>query len=138
MTRKKKQDRCEACGCTDAQACPGGCHWVRPGMCSACALGTGAPWHQAPIRTRFTLQTDYAPEGFKGPEPISTVGFKRWGVLPFVPSAGMHIDSGDGELRPVKRVFFACDEPGYIEVEFENCDRNFYYKHLVSHGWVVE
>ena len=32
---------CERCGCTEARACqhpPDGerCHWVRPGLCSAC------------------------------------------------------------------------------------------------------
>jgi hypothetical protein len=29
---------CEGCGCTDAAACPGGCHWVSidPPVCSAC------------------------------------------------------------------------------------------------------
>lgn len=30
--------KCESCGCTDARACPGGCHWVslEPPVCSAC------------------------------------------------------------------------------------------------------
>lgn len=28
---------CEQCGCTDDNACQGGCSWVRPGLCSACA-----------------------------------------------------------------------------------------------------
>lgn len=29
---------CRGCGCTDAQACPGGCWWVAPGvdLCSTC------------------------------------------------------------------------------------------------------
>lgn len=33
---------CEGCGCTDAAACPGGCHWVShdPAVCSACADGS--------------------------------------------------------------------------------------------------
>ncbi len=29
--------RCRECGCTDIQACPGGCHWVEQDRCSACA-----------------------------------------------------------------------------------------------------
>lgn len=34
---------CRACGCTDARACPGGCHWVEPDLCSACqAKGTAS------------------------------------------------------------------------------------------------
>lgn len=28
--------RCRHCGCTDLQACPGGCWWVGPDECSAC------------------------------------------------------------------------------------------------------
>jgi hypothetical protein len=28
---------CRACGCTDARACPGGCSWVEPDLCSNCA-----------------------------------------------------------------------------------------------------
>jgi len=28
--------RCRVCGCTDANACPGGCSWVAPDLCSAC------------------------------------------------------------------------------------------------------
>jgi hypothetical protein len=28
--------KCKHCGCTDAQACPGGCWWVSPEVCSSC------------------------------------------------------------------------------------------------------
>lgn len=28
---------CRKCGCSWFQACPGGCSWVAPGLCSACA-----------------------------------------------------------------------------------------------------
>jgi hypothetical protein len=31
-------DRCLMCGCSDEEACPGGCFWVAPGLCSACAV----------------------------------------------------------------------------------------------------
>lgn len=27
---------CMICGCTDDRACPGGCHWAEPNLCSAC------------------------------------------------------------------------------------------------------
>ncbi|MEO8502464.1 MAG: hypothetical protein ABI609_01065 [Acidobacteriota bacterium] len=27
---------CFGCGCTDDQACDGGCYWLLPGWCSAC------------------------------------------------------------------------------------------------------
>ena|SRR5690348_7929355 len=29
--------RCRRCGCTDLNACPGGCSWVESDLCSACA-----------------------------------------------------------------------------------------------------
>lgn len=29
-------ERCQVCGCTEERACPGGCSWVEPGLCSAC------------------------------------------------------------------------------------------------------
>lgn len=28
---------CRICGCTDERACPGGCEWVEPDLCSRCA-----------------------------------------------------------------------------------------------------
>lgn len=27
---------CRKCGCTEARACPGGCSWQEPDLCSAC------------------------------------------------------------------------------------------------------
>jgi len=30
------EERCRSCGCTEERACPGGCAWVEPGLCSAC------------------------------------------------------------------------------------------------------
>lgn len=31
------EDVCVVCGCSDTRACPGGCFWVAPGLCSRCA-----------------------------------------------------------------------------------------------------
>ncbi len=28
--------KCRVCGCTEAKACTGGCHWVSENLCSAC------------------------------------------------------------------------------------------------------
>lgn len=28
---------CRSCGCTDNFACPGGCSWAGPDLCSSCA-----------------------------------------------------------------------------------------------------
>ena len=30
------EPQCLTCGCTDAQACPGGCIWATPNLCSRC------------------------------------------------------------------------------------------------------
>ena len=34
---------CHACGCTDERACPEGCSWVGPNLCSTCAPGALPP-----------------------------------------------------------------------------------------------
>jgi hypothetical protein len=36
--KKPAQRACRVCGCTDDRACPGGCWWVEPDLCSACAI----------------------------------------------------------------------------------------------------
>ncbi len=28
---------CKSCGCSDLVACPDGCFWIEPDLCSACA-----------------------------------------------------------------------------------------------------
>lgn len=28
--------KCRSCGCTDRHACPDGCYWVQPDLCSEC------------------------------------------------------------------------------------------------------
>jgi len=32
---------CRGCGCTDEEACEGGCIWVEPDLCSRCAITDG-------------------------------------------------------------------------------------------------
>lgn len=34
---------CRICGCTDDHACPGGCYWVEPDLCSACRRAIDHP-----------------------------------------------------------------------------------------------
>jgi hypothetical protein len=34
----KLNRQCRICGCTDDEACPGGCSWSQPEICSTCAL----------------------------------------------------------------------------------------------------
>jgi len=30
--------KCKYCGCTDGHACPGGCYWIKPNVCSNCII----------------------------------------------------------------------------------------------------
>jgi hypothetical protein len=30
------ENRCDGCGCTDSEACSGGCSWAAPSTCSSC------------------------------------------------------------------------------------------------------
>lgn len=39
------QRRCRVCGCTERNACPGGCHWVEWDLCSECAGKEGGGAH---------------------------------------------------------------------------------------------
>jgi len=34
--KRPKEQKCRVCGCTQNRACPGGCYWVEPDLCSAC------------------------------------------------------------------------------------------------------
>lgn len=34
---------CRVCGCSNDRACPGGCVWAEPNLCSRCALGRALP-----------------------------------------------------------------------------------------------
>lgn len=34
---------CRVCGCSDTRACPGGCIWAAPFLCSRCARGAKEP-----------------------------------------------------------------------------------------------
>jgi hypothetical protein len=48
VERRRLVDRrivrtCRRCGCTDEQACPGGCHWVADDLCSACPPTSTTP-----------------------------------------------------------------------------------------------
>lgn len=33
---------CRVCGCSDAEACPSGCAWYDPTLCTTCALAVEA------------------------------------------------------------------------------------------------
>jgi hypothetical protein len=37
VTPVRPMQICRGCGCDDDHACPGGCWWSKPGLCSTCA-----------------------------------------------------------------------------------------------------
>ena len=37
ISQRAALPHCLVCGCSDDDACPGGCYWVGPALCSACA-----------------------------------------------------------------------------------------------------
>lgn len=37
LERVESEPVCRVCGCTQDNACPGGCYWVEPDLCSKCA-----------------------------------------------------------------------------------------------------
>jgi transcriptional regulator with XRE-family HTH domain len=43
---------CRVCGCTDEAACEGGCYWIEPDLCSACAVAEGIPPDEPEWRKR--------------------------------------------------------------------------------------
>jgi hypothetical protein len=51
LKRRPHERTCRGCGCTDSEACPGGCAWVLldidgpTGICSTCAQAFR--WHPA-------------------------------------------------------------------------------------------
>lgn len=43
---------CRRCGCTDLQACEGGCSWTEEDLCSACAVRIRGPAYARSVRGR--------------------------------------------------------------------------------------
>lgn len=48
---------CIGCGCTDDQACHGGCSWTQPGICSRCADRTDDLLRGSTIATDIFVRT---------------------------------------------------------------------------------
>lgn len=48
---------CRVCGCTDFQACEGGCWWVAADLCSSCSDAPSGDPH-GPISRGAALPTD--------------------------------------------------------------------------------
>jgi len=126
--------KCKFCGCTDTRACPGGCSWTRPEVCSQCADVAIAAY--APLDVRYTMLVPYRPRGLKLDKEIQEVEYQRSGKIGFIPSPGMLIDCGDGDLRKAEEVY-VWPEERRIEVYLGTCDSDARTnKFMLEHGWV--
>jgi len=71
------------------------------------------------MKILYELETPW-PEDVKNPEGFESLTWSKHGEIPFLPVAGMHIDSGDGDLREVLEVYWQADEPDRVAVFFED------------------
>jgi hypothetical protein len=127
--------KCKFCGCTDARACPGGCSWFMPEVCSQCAEAAVRAYE--PYNVNFSFQTTYRPRGLSLAADIEAVDYERAGTLDFMPVAGMLIDCGDGDLRKVHEVMFRAEDR-QVWVLFEDCDANGRpHRFMLKHGWAL-
>ncbi|MGH8073701.1 MAG: Lar family restriction alleviation protein [Lysobacter sp.] len=101
--------RCRHCGCTDTQACPGGCWWSAPEVCSSCAARADAE----------PLLLNSCPFCDGPPVPIVQNDTPNGGAAP------VQSDYGDEGLPA--RAFVFCHEcgaegPGADDVLFDAAD----------------
>ena len=71
------------------------------------------------MKILYELQTPW-PTDLNSADGIDGVDWTKHGEIPFVPSVGMHIDCGDGDLRVVREVYWSAEDPGEISVYFED------------------
>ncbi len=67
----------------------------------------------------YELETPW-PTDVKNPVGYEAIVWFKRGEIPFVPVAGMHIDSGDGDLRKVLEVYWCADAPDEVAVYLED------------------
>jgi len=63
---------CRKCGCTETRACPGGCWWVEPDLCSACAPTAKAPRAKRQAKPVVTTAPVHIPVAQPTPPPVDT------------------------------------------------------------------
>lgn len=62
---------CRVCGCTQDHACPGGCHWVEPNLCSACVENAD----------QYVEQVIELADGYNNALPTGKAQFEFWQAL---------------------------------------------------------
>lgn len=125
--------KCKFCSCTDARACPGGCSWFMPEVCSACAEAAVRAY--SPYEVTYSFETAYRPRGVRLDAELRGAEYVRTGSLDFMPVAGMEIDAGDGDARKVMLVMVDAEERR-VSVLFEDCDAaGRTHRFMLDHGW---
>ena len=103
---------CRSCGCTDEKACPGGCYWVDPDLCSSCV-----PLSEL---TRRSLEAGGPLLGVDAESLAQVVGieapFQAWlGVHGALCLALRHPQFDSGPARVAVEILVASLEAGFLE-----------------------
>lgn len=81
----------------------------------------------------YELETPW-PTDVANPELFDSLTWTKEGAIPFVPPAGLMIDSGDGDLREVKQVYWVAETPDLVSVYMED-DGKRQLEYWTSGGW---
>ncbi len=104
---------CRVCHCTDERACPGGCYWVEPDLCSACAgpeynaidkTGGGAGGGISSLRTHSPVPNEHGV--FAGIKPLYRYEAKKASAAIFV------VELPDGWIESFEYNFSLGDHRG--------------------------
>lgn len=88
------------------------------------------------MKIRYELQTPW-PEGLENPHDFGAMDWYMSGEIPFVPTIGMEIENGCGDLHTVKQVIWTAAEPNQITVFFDGCEEPIkrYADYYIRNGW---
>lgn len=84
---------------------------------------------------RLQIQTRYRPEGLPTSHMASAACYHRHLQLPFIPTIGMQLDTGDGESLNVEGVRWNATIPTEIHVVLEDDRSHRSHCTLLQHGW---
>lgn len=124
----EQEQTCRVCGCTDDNACPGGCSWAEPGLCSACVdkddTGPENSREEMDPKTNGTLDCTGEPVAPVDPKMIAlelkidTTQFDAWTkhAVETLRELGIACEAVGVTLdvaSPAPRYFIGADESGH-------------------------
>lgn len=71
------------------------------------------------MKIRYEMETPW-PTDVEVPAGIDGIDWIKHGEIPFLPTVGMHIDNGDGDLRQLLEVYWCADAPDEVAVFFQD------------------